>query len=205
MLISIAAQDFGDFRSDSRVPTEARLRANRQFKTDDGIFVLAGNDQNPDFYQRFAVTMEGAIIQVEAGTAYATTNSSDPTVRYTLDLYDEDGAFIHNLLSHISISHEASSTTWSVISEFSKGVIQKKPVTFLDSNAILAILEEYKNAIPPGAGGGSFPLASVMNGIDNIIAHFTTSDVPVVMDVDVAISSPKTLAAAARLMPGGGR
>jgi hypothetical protein len=145
MLITIAAADFAEYRDISRVPTEARLRANRQFKASDGTVILAGGDANPDAYQRFDITMQGAMLRVESGEAYSTTDSDQPDATYTLDAFDADGTFLFNLLSRIRISDENDPTTWDTITEFSKGVVQRTPATYLDSNAILRLFNNIVN------------------------------------------------------------
>jgi hypothetical protein len=172
MLITIAAADFGEYRDSGRVPTEARLRANRAFKASDGTFILPGGDLNPDAYQRFSITMQGARMRVEAGTAYSTTDSDQPDATYTLEAFDADGSLICNLLSRIRISNANNSTTWNTITEFSKGTVQRNPVTYLDSASILRIFDEIVNgaAIASNVQRGVLKLDVAPADLNNPIA-----------------------------------
>jgi hypothetical protein len=53
--------------------------------------------------------------------------------------------------------------------------------------------------------GGNFASAGAFANVDALITHFSTSDLPVVMDSDVTVSSPKTFPANARIVHGGGK
>jgi hypothetical protein len=135
-LITIAAADIAEFHPlNGEVPAKARLYANRSFKTSEGVFVAAGSEALPEFYQEFDLTLNGDIIRIEAGTAYATTNSDQPSATYNLWLYDDNDTPIGRgpVLSAQRIFPDNPVTTWDTVTELSKGVQLHDKPTWLSS------------------------------------------------------------------------
>jgi len=140
--VDIGAADFIEYHDDERIPTSARLSASKDFKAKDGTFIESGDPYVSDrFYQNFGVTMNGSRVQVNAGQAYSTTDSDQPDVVYSLDLYDQDGTFICNLLHGLRIPPDKNPTTWQEITAYSKGKPLRNPPTYLDSNAIMELID----------------------------------------------------------------
>lgn len=149
-LIDIAAANVTEYHGDM-APAEARLYANVDYRTEDGVFVAKGDPQNaPEFFQRFTASLVGSDIRIAAGTAYSSTDSSRPDATHTLAVFDAEGNHIKTVFTGLRIPPDDASTTWGIIQTYSTGRVMTFPPTYLDSNAILALIAEME-----GGGGGS--------------------------------------------------
>jgi hypothetical protein len=155
-LITIGAADWKEYHGEV-IPVKARLYANRDFKTSEGVFIKAGSDAKPHFYQDFNITYNGERIRVEAGDAYATTDSDQPNATYTLIAYDDTGALVDTLHTQLRISQEVNPTTWDEIDEFSKAA-KSNSSTFPGLDALMALFHSIVN----GAKSASSTRAGVV-------------------------------------------
>jgi hypothetical protein len=115
------------------VPTKARLYANRSFFSSDGTFIEQGSvTHRPDFYQEFNCSLVGTGIVIAAGQAHSTVDSLDPTVSYTLAIYDADGAWIVTPFTKLRITNTAP-LTWEEIFIYSQARALTYPLSYLDA------------------------------------------------------------------------
>jgi hypothetical protein len=140
-LTTILAGDIAEYRGEAE-PAFARLYANQQFTTDDGIVVAQGSTKKPAFYQEFTAIRNGDFIHLLEGDAYATTNSNKPMSTCTLVVYDVNGRILVTPYHRLRISHQPSLTTWAALEIFSGAVPMRYPPHYLSAEAILALFDE---------------------------------------------------------------
>lgn len=158
MLITISSADIAEFHG-SGVPAFARLYANKQFTTSEGIVIEQGSKSNPAFYQEFTCSLVGTAIRIASGSAYTTTDSLNaPDATYSLVIYSAAGRVLSTVFSRLRIPPDNDPTTWATLEIFSSGRFQKFPSTYLSSSAILALF----NAIVNGAQKASDVLFGVL-------------------------------------------
>lgn len=146
-LIAIAQEDVIAYPDGPLVPVFARLYANIDFRSSEGVFVAKGSEKNPAFYQEFGASMNGDNIRIAAGDAYSTTDALEhPEATYSLVVYDGDGEKIKTVFSALRIPPDDPATSWAVIQAYSRGRFQPRPSTYLDSNAILAMNSALANS-----------------------------------------------------------
>jgi len=139
-LIPIAEADIVEYHGNG-VPAFARLYANQQFTSSEGILVAGGSKRRPEFWQEFTASLVGNWIHLDEGNAYATTNSNRPGATCTLVVYDANGRELLTPYSRLRIPHSYSSMTWAALESFSAAVPLRYPPTYLDSLTLLALLE----------------------------------------------------------------
>jgi hypothetical protein len=136
------------------VPTKARLYANRSFFSSDGTFIEQGSvTHRPDFYQEFNCSLVGTGIVIAAGQAHSTVDSLDPTVSYTLAIYDADGAWIVTPFTKLRITNTAP-LTWEEIFIYSQARALTYPLSYLDATETLNLINAAIAAAGGGGGGG---------------------------------------------------
>lgn len=122
-LITISAGDVQEYHG-TRTPATARLFANEQFTTNDGVVIAKGSKfVKRSFYQEFTASLVGTAIRLSSGDAYATTNSNNPNVTYTLVIYDTNGREITTIYTDLQIPSDTTPTTWQALEIYSAASI----------------------------------------------------------------------------------
>jgi len=117
--ITIASQDIADYYG-TDTPATARLVANQEFLTSEGIIISPG----AGLWQEFAVSVVSNKIRIASGSAYSTTDSDTPWATYTLSIYSDKGKLLLSLPVAIRIPNTPSSTTWAAILAYSQAIQQ---------------------------------------------------------------------------------
>jgi hypothetical protein len=144
--IQIAAGDVASYHGD-KVPTKARLYANKQFTTNEGIIIEAGSPSKPDFYQEFdASLVNGDTIRIASGTVHTTTDSNKSDASYSLSIYTDDGELITTVFSRLIVPPDLDPTTWAILEMASAAARLPNAPTYLDTKSILGLFDSLVNA-----------------------------------------------------------
>jgi hypothetical protein len=149
-LITISAGDIAEYHG-SGLPAYARLYANQQFTSSEGVVIAQGSKSKPNFYQEFVCSLVGVTVRVASGDAYTTTDSDQPAATYTLCIYDANGRLLLTPYSELRIPPTNNPTTWKVLEVFSAARVLRDAPTYLSSQEILRILETYTSIGPKAA------------------------------------------------------
>ena len=142
-LITIGPGDIEEYHG-SGVPAFARLYANQQFTSSEGILVAQGSrGRHRDFFQEFVAQPFEDKVHLSAGDAYSTTNSNVPGATYSLVVYDAKGRILYTPYHNLRIPDENNPTTWATLEEFSKAVTLRYPPTYLNAEAQLRLFESF--------------------------------------------------------------
>jgi len=133
-MITISAGQIATY-SGTDTPTEARLFANADFMTADGIQIHSGSD----WYQSVGITVTDGVVTIASDSFYSTTDAQDnPNVTLTLALYDAKGRQLKDgvIYTNIKIPSTPTTTTWEDVFQFSNTSWQPLRSTYYTSTQI---------------------------------------------------------------------
>lgn len=147
-LITIASDIICEYHGEAE-PAEARLYASVDFRTNEGVFIAKGSvSGDGDFYQNFGASRDGEYIRIATGSAYSNFSTK---ARYTLAVYDTFGSLLKVVFTNIRIPDLVSPTTWAQIQIASASRAGIAPATYLDDQAIIALVNNNSNTSLPAS------------------------------------------------------
>lgn len=106
-----------------------RIFPNETFVTSTGQSILGGSANG--FYKTISCTVAGSVLTCGAFTIDSTTDSSIPTVRYTANLYDQNGRLSNSFFSAFRVPTSlGSSVTWEQLRAYNASATASLPLTY---------------------------------------------------------------------------